>query len=174
VSLPVDAIAVDGDWIRHAPPGSDLLGRSATPGDGRWQRGETVAALYLADTAETATAEWYRLLAEHGFYPEDYRPFDYHRWRLALNLADLSDTSRLRAVGLDQPWPGRRTWPEFQDIGERLWRDGWPGLIAPSAARPASLIACVFIASEWPPNGCQPLEATTNDRVHPPPRGMTT
>lgn len=111
---------------------------------------------------------------EHGFYPEDYRPFELHRWRLALKLANLSDSGRLRAVGLDQPRPGRRTWPEFQDLGERLWRDGWPGLIAPSAARPASLIACVFIASEWPPNGCQPLEATTNDRVPPPPRGMTT
>jgi RES domain-containing protein len=174
VSLPVEAVAIDGDWIRHAPPGSDLLGRSATPSDGRWQHGDTVSALYLADSAETATAEWYRLLAEHGFYPEDYRPFDYHRWHLALDLGDLSDRSRLRAVGLDQPRPGRRTWPKFQDVGEQLWRDGWLGLIAPSAARPESLIACVFIADDWPPTGSQPLEAITNDRVPPPPRGMTT
>ena len=127
MSLTVDAIAVDGDWIRHAPPASDLLGRSAIPGDGRWQRGETVAALYLADSAETATAEWYRLLAEHGFYPEDYRPFDYHRWRLALNLADLSDTSRLRAVVSTAPGqadePGRNFRTSANGFGETAGPD---------------------------------------------------
>ena len=47
---------------------------------------------------------------------------------------------------LDQPRPGRRTWPEFQGVGEQLC-ETLPGLIAPSAARPASLIACVFIAA---------------------------
>ena len=30
-------------------------------------------------------------------------------------------------------------------------------------------IAYVFIAGEWPPNGCQPLESSTSDRVPPPP-----
>ena len=75
--LSVQARAVDGVWIRHAPGHSDLLGRSATPTDGRWQRADVTPALYLADSPETATAEWYRSLAERGFYPEDYLPFDH-------------------------------------------------------------------------------------------------
>jgi RES domain-containing protein len=76
VPVPVKARAVDGVWIRHAPGHSDLLGGAATPTDGRWQRANVTPALYLADSPETATAEWYRSLAERGFYPEDYLPFD--------------------------------------------------------------------------------------------------
>ena len=50
--------AVEGTWIRHVPHGADLLGRADAPSDGRWQRGDVVRALYLADTVTTATAEW--------------------------------------------------------------------------------------------------------------------
>jgi hypothetical protein len=53
----VEAIRVRGEWIRHAPHHSDLLGRSATPTEGRWQHAN-IGALYLADTPETAAAEW--------------------------------------------------------------------------------------------------------------------
>ena len=75
--LPVHARAVKGEWIRHVPHGADLLGRADTPADGRWQRGETIPALYLADTTETATAEWYRALAEWGLSPQDHVPYDH-------------------------------------------------------------------------------------------------
>lgn len=173
MSLSVAPRAVDGVWVRHVPHGAQLLGRASTPADGRWQRGEVVAALYLADSAETATAEWYRSLAERGFSPQDYLPYDHHRWRLALQVADLSDGDRLATVGLDLPRPSRRTWPAFQRVGEQLWREGWAGLIAPSAARPGSLVVGAFINS-WPPPGCQPLEAQIVEAVPPPPRGMTT
>jgi RES domain-containing protein len=74
VPLPVKARAVDGVWIRHAPGHSELLGRAATPSDGRWQRADVTSALYLADSPETATAEWYRSLAERGFYPRGLSP----------------------------------------------------------------------------------------------------
>lgn len=143
------------------------------PTDGRWQRGDVVTALYLADSAETATAEWYRSLAERGFSPQDYLPYDHHRWRVELELADLSDVGRLATVGLDLPLPSRRTWPAFQRVGEQLWREGWPGLLAPSASRPGSLVVSVFITS-WPPSGCRPLDTRTVEAVPPPPRGMTT
>jgi RES domain-containing protein len=174
VALPVKPRAVDGVWIRHAPGDSDLLGRSAIPSDGRWQRASVTSALYLADARETATAEWYRSLAERGFYPEDYLPFDHHRWQVSLEFADLSSPADLNEVALPQPTPDRRSWPAFQAVGEQLFAGGWPGLIAPSAARPGALIICIFTPAAWPPPGCTPLDAILNDRVPPPPRGMTT
>jgi RES domain-containing protein len=142
------------------PHRADLLGRASTPSDGRWQRGDVVPALYLADTAQTATAEWYRSLAEWGLSPQDHIPYDHHRWRLHLELADLSDLEQLLNVGLEAPRPSRQTWPSYQRVGAWLWREGWAGLIAPSAAHPGSLVACVF-ATDWPPAGCTPLDTTT-------------
>ncbi len=165
--LPVRPRAIEGTWIRHVPHRASLLGRSSTPSDGRWQRGEVVPALYLADTADTATAEWYRSLAEWGFSPQDHVPYDHHHWCVELELADLSDTERLHDVMLQAPRPSRLTWPAYQRVGEQLWREGWAGLIAPSAARPGSLIVCVF-ASAWPPAGCTPLDASTIETVPPP------
>lgn len=173
MSLPVDVRAVGGTWVRHVPHGADLLGRAGSPADGRWQRGEIVPGLYLADTLETATAEWYRSLAEWGLSPQDHVPYDHHEWRLDLQLADLSDLERLREAGLSAPSPDRRTWSAFQRVGEQLWQDGWAGLIAPSAARTGSLVVCVF-ADLWPPAGCAPLRASAVTVIPPPPRGMRT
>ena len=79
--MDVDAIAIRGEWIRHAPHRSALLGRPLEPSDGRWQRGDIVRALYVADEPDTAVAG-YRF------------------------------GSRAR------PRPGRRTWPQFQAVGE--------------------------------------------------------
>jgi len=121
----------------------------------------------------TATAEWYRSLAEWGLSPQDHVPYDHHRWRLELELADLSDAERLHDVMLQTPRPGRHTWPAYQRVGEQLWREGWAGLTAPSAAHPGSLIACVF-TDAWPPTGCTPVGASTVEKIPPPPRGMTT
>jgi RES domain-containing protein len=171
--LPVGPRAVEGTWIRHVPHGADLLGRADTPSDGRWQRGDVVRALYLADTVATATSEWYRSLAEWGLSPQDHIPYDHHRWRLDLELADLSDLEQLASVGLEAPRPSRRTWTAYQAVGERLWGEEWAGLIAPSAAHPGSLVICLF-AADWPPSGCVPLDASTVDTIPPPPRGMTT
>jgi RES domain-containing protein len=173
VSLSVSARSVKGAWIRHVPHKADLLGRASTPTDGRWQRGSTVGGLYLADTPDTATAEWYRVLAELGLSPQENVPYDQHRWRVNLELADLSDAERLCAVDLDMPRPSRRTWQPYQQVGEQLWREGWTGLIAPSAARPESLIVCVFTHT-WAPGKCTPLDASTVSAVPPRPRGLTT
>lgn len=172
--LPVRPRTVEGTWIRHVPHGADLLGRANPPSDGRWQRGEIVPALYLADTTQTATAEWYRSLAEWGLSPQDHVPYDHHRWHLQLDLADLSDIDLLHGVALDRPRPSRNTWPAYQQVGEQLWHEGWAGLIAPSAAHPGSLITCVFASSDWPPSGCLPLDASTIKAIPPPPPGMTT
>jgi RES domain-containing protein len=159
VALDVNATSVAGEWVRHAPHRSSLLGRAAEPADGRWQHGDVVRGLYLADEAATATAEWYRFLAERGLPPARAIPHDHHIWRIDAQLADLSGPERLAAVGLPPPRPSRRTWPPSQGVGDALWRAGWAGLVAPSAARPASVIICVFDHGFWPPTGCQPLRS---------------
>jgi hypothetical protein len=43
--MDVDTVAVDGEWIRHAPHRSSLLGRASEATDGRWQQGDVVRAL---------------------------------------------------------------------------------------------------------------------------------
>jgi RES domain-containing protein len=114
------------------------------PPDGRWQRGEVIDALYLADSEETAWAEWYRHLAELGVPPTEQMPRRIRLWEVDVRVGNLSTESRLRRAGLQIPTPGRRTWPAYQAVGEQLWREGWAGLIAPSAARPRGRILCLF------------------------------
>ena len=109
-----------------------------------------------------------------GCRPGRAVPHDHHVWRLDVELADLSTAERLERVGLGLPGPGRRTWPPFQAVGEQLWREGWAGVVAPSAARPAARIASVFDRGGWPPEGCQPLRAIRITYVPVPPTGMTT
>lgn len=173
MALRVDAVHVSGEWIRHAPHRSDLLGRSVEPTDGRWQRGEIVRGLYLADEPATAVAEWYRWFAERGLPPAHAIPHDHHVWQLDLELADLRSVARLAKLALELPAPGRATWPPYQDVGETLWREGWAGLITRSAARPEAFVVCV-IADDWPPAGCVPKRIVEVDEVPPPPTGMTT
>jgi RES domain-containing protein len=103
VALDVDATYVAGEWVRHAPHRSSLLGRATVATDGRWQRATVVRALYLADGPATATAEWYRFLAERGLPPARAIPHDHHIWRIDAELADLSSAERLAAVGLPLP-----------------------------------------------------------------------
>jgi RES domain-containing protein len=173
MSLAVDRIAVRGEWIRHAPHRSALLGRAERLTDKRWQRDEVVRALYLADEPETAVAEWYRFLAERGMWPRCAVPHDHHRWEISIEVADLSTPDRLAAVDLVAPEPSRRGWRSFQAVGEQLWRAGWKGLLAPSAARPGAKIMCVF-SDEWPPEGCFPVAVDEILDVPVPPTGMTT
>jgi RES domain-containing protein len=172
VTRSVEPIAVHGEWVRHAPHRAALLGRSRIPTSGRWQRAGAVLGLYLADD-QTAVAEWYRWLAERAMPPARAIPHDHHRWHVELDVADLSTAERLAEVGLPAPQPSQGSWPAFQTVGERLLREGWRGVLAPSAARPGSLMLCVF-CTRWPPAGCAPVDAQEIGDVPPPPVGMTT
>ena len=146
MALDVDAVDAAGEWLRHIPHSAHVRSRPLPPGDNRWQRGAVVDALYLARDVETLWAEWHRHLAERGLPPARQLPRDLWRFRVpSLEVADLSDEERLARAGVPPPTPGRKTWPPYQRVGETLWHEGWPGLLAPSAARPTGLVLCLFI-----------------------------
>jgi hypothetical protein len=49
----IEATHVSGTWWRHTPAGADVLRQPADAPDMRWQHGEIVEGLYLADSPET-------------------------------------------------------------------------------------------------------------------------
>lgn len=133
-----------------------------------------IDALYVADEPDTAWAEWYRLLAELGVPPARSLPRDLWRAEIDVEVADLSDEARLEAVGLELPRPHRSQWSAFQAIGEQLYADGWPGLLAPSAARPDGLVLCLFRPEVRIPGVEFLPPPQRHDQPPVPPRGMRT
>jgi hypothetical protein len=178
VALDVDAVAIrQRRWWRHTVHGADPLARRLPPPDNRWQRGSIVEALYLASDEATVWAEWYRHLAETGIPPNQQMPRNLWTWSVepGLEVADLRSAERLRRVGLALPRPGRKTWRPYQEVGETLWHEGWPGLLAPSAARPQDgLVLCLFRGAARIV-GARPVSPPRVVRDPPaPPAGMTT
>lgn len=173
--LDIDPTTVKGSWVRHVPAGVDPARRPDPPADSRWQRGRIIDALYLADSASCAWAEWYRHLAEASVPPNFALPRDLWRYQVqSLEVADLSDSDRLARVGLPSPLPGRHSWASFQAVGEQLHNEGWQGLLAPSAARPTNCVLVVFL-----PEGTLPVELMTAGYTRiaeppAPPTGMQT
>ncbi len=86
----VPAIAVRGRWLKHAYAGSPALPEREPPPDSRWQRGEVVDAIYLADSEDTVWAEWYRHLAERAIPPLAQMPRELWAWEVDVEVADLS------------------------------------------------------------------------------------
>lgn len=143
--MDVETTSISGIWWRHIPGGGDVHYEPDPPADSRWQRGDVVDALYLADSEDTAWAEWYRALAETGLPPQQALPRDLWRWEISLpNVADLSTPEKLGQVGLPRPTPARNQWPAFQQLGEALYTDGCPAVLSPSAARPDAQVLCLF------------------------------
>ncbi len=170
-----ERIDVAGTWWRQIPGGGDVHYRPEHAADGRWQRGSVVEALYFADEPDTAWAEWYRFLAEAAIPPQAALPRDLWCWNVdAHAVADLSDEGRLERAGLPVPAPGRALWPAFQAVGEAVYADGYAGLIAPSAARPANLILCLFREQRIVP-GTEPAPPPEHHEFPPlVPTGLTT
>jgi RES domain-containing protein len=173
VPLDVDPAPVGGVWFRHVPAGGAPLFRAERPADGRWQRGEIVEGLYLADSEQTAWAEWYRALAELALAPMRQLLRDLWRFEVDVDrVADLSSPARLGRVRLDNAVPDRRQWPAFQSVGESLFVEGWAGVLYAAAARPAALALCLFRTSDRLP-GVRPLPPPErNDEPPAPPRGL--
>jgi hypothetical protein len=169
LALDVDRVRVDGIWYRHLPHRGKVWWWSEPAPDGRWQRGSEVAGFYLADSDETAWAEWHRQIEELALRHEDQLPRDLWRLRVAVDaIADLRSKEQLARVGLPRPTPQRREWPAFQAVGERLRNEGWRGLRAPSAARPDGEILCLFRDAEKI-DGVRPLPPPAIHK-YPPPR----
>jgi RES domain-containing protein len=168
VPLEVAAIAVRGRWVKHTYPRSPPLPERDPPPDNRWQRGDVVDALYLADSEQTAWAEWYRHLAERAIPPLAQMPRALWTWEVDVEVADLSSTEHLSTVGLLPPAPGQLSWPAFQEVGEQLSHVGWPGLLAPSAARPVGQVLCLF-RGEHGVHGATPLSPPREIADPPPP-----
>jgi RES domain-containing protein len=175
VASAVERVSVAGSWWRQTPHGSDPLWLASPPSNGRWQRGETVAAIYLADEEATAWAEWYRGLAEIALPPTHGMPRDLWRWTIAVgDIADLSTADKLAKLDLPVPRPGRRTWAPFQAVGERLRSEGHRGVLYPSAARPDHKALCLF-RDDIVVTGAEPVRPPTTYRDPPaPPTGMRT
>lgn len=172
--LDVTAVAVRGRWLKHTYPGSQALPERDPPPDNRWQRGAVVDALYLADSEETAWAEWYRHLAELAIAPLAQMPRELWTWDVDVEVADLATSDRLAAAGLAQPTPGRNSWPAYQRVGEQLSREGWAGLIAPSAARPDGRVLRLF-RDDRGVHGATPLPPPRLiSEPPPPPTGLQT
>lgn len=174
MALDVAAVALRGRWVKHTRTGSPPLPERDPPPDNRWQRGEIVDALYLADSEETAWAEWYRHLAERAIPPLAQMPRELWTWELNVEVADLGSNDRLAAVGLPPPSPGRESWPAYQKIGERLSAEGWTGLIAPSAARPSGRVLCLFRGEQGVPGATSLSLARRVSEPPPPPTGLHT
>jgi RES domain-containing protein len=146
------------------------------PASSRWQRGHVVGAVYLADSPQTAWAEWYRHLAERAIPPMQTLPRELWRWHVHLErVANMRTAEALAACELPMPRPSHADWRPFQRVGEALHRAGWPALVAPSAARPSGLVLCVFRPGTHRPAGIEPIPPGERvDEPPAPPRGMTT
>jgi RES domain-containing protein len=174
VALSVAVVTVRGRWVKHTYPGSSPLPKRDPPPDNRWQRGDIVDALYLADTEDTAWAEWYRHLAERMIPPLAQMPRELWTWKVDTEVADLSTLEKLAALGLQAPSPDRREWGAYQRVGERLAKEGWAGLLAPSAARPDGKILCLFRGEHGVRAANPLLPARRVDEPPPPPTGLRT
>lgn len=170
-----DAVALAGRWWRQVPHGRDPLARPEPPKDGRWQRGEIVDALYLADSEETALAEWYRFIAELALPPDRALPIDLWKIEVALErVADLTSAESLSAAGLSLPSPTRRGWPAYQRVGERLAAEGFDAVLAPSAAHEGGRALCVFVREGWLDHVRTVGRPRSHDAAPAPPRGLRT
>ena len=142
--------------------------------DGRWQRGEQLAGLYLAQDTDTVWAEWYRALAELGEPPDERLPRDLWRFSLRLeHVADLSQRRSLRALGLPEPRPDRANGRRSRMPGTARPRRR-RGVLFRSSARPTGLCVCVF-ATEHGFAGVRRRRKPERIVAAPaPPRGMRT
>jgi RES domain-containing protein len=167
--------SISGVWWRHLPHQGNPLQHADPPADGRWQRGDTVGALYFAQEDQTAWEEWHRGLAERGVPPEMGLPRDLWRYEIRLNDAiDLSTDEALEEHELQRPRPTQRQWPAFQHVGERLWKAGANAILYESAAHPDNLALCVFVTDESIA-GLRPIPPPQvfNDPPPAPPRTQT-
>jgi RES domain-containing protein len=152
------SIRITGTWWRIGRARSDPLTWTEEPADGRWQRGEIVRALYLAESPETAWAEWFRHSAELGVPPQMRLPRDLWRFEVDLDgVADLTARGVLAGHQIGGLSPSRRQWPATQLIGEAYWQSGSRAVVAPSAAHDGGRVLAVFRTKKGAIAGLKPI-----------------
>jgi len=103
-------------------------------------------------------------------------PSDLWRWQVDVErVADLSAViDWLRLVLRHLSRPSGSGHPAFQAIGERLWNEGFRGILAPSAARPNKRVLCLFREADDIDAVTSLRPPMTYRRAPAPPTGMTT
>lgn len=130
---------------------------------------------YLADTEDTAWAEWYRHTSEQGAPPASRMPRD--TWRVDVDVSDIADLTKpgvLANHGITELHPTRRQWPLTQPVGEAYFHDGWRGLLAPSAAHVGGQVLAIFRPLPALPGLTPVPPANHYDELPPLPTGLRT
>ena len=134
-----------------------------------------VRGFYLADTEDTAWAEWYRHTSEQGAPPASRMPRD--TWKIAVDVTDIADLAEpgvLAKHSITGLRPTRRQWPLTQPVGAAYYRDGCRGVLAPSAAHVGGQVLAIFRPLPALP-GLRPVPpANHHDDLPPLPTGLRT
>jgi RES domain-containing protein len=173
---------VSGIWVRYtslARRRTERRQAAQVPAPGRWQPAGARRVYLadsedtLADSEDTAWAEFYRALAERGQSPQDEMPCEVIRVRVELErVADLRTEKARRALGLPRIRPTRTQWPAFQVVGAQLLTADAEGVLYASAARTRSLCLCVYEAGlDRLSLEAEPVRVVAPP---PPPRGLRT
>jgi len=99
-----------------------------------------------------------------GVPPAQRLPAD--TWRLRVHVSDigdLTDPATLATHGIRELRPTRRQWPRTQLIGEAYYREGYRGILTPSAAHAPGRVLTIF----------RPLPKVPGVRAVPPPNHYT-
>jgi RES domain-containing protein len=129
------------------PAGVDPLRTRPRATPGRFHRPGEIA-LYLADRAETAWAEWYRALAERAVEPDEDLPRDLCQIAVSLGeVVDLSTAATRQRAGLPARMrPAASQWSVFQHFATDVRAQGAQGILYASSARARSLCLGVLEA----------------------------
>jgi len=134
-----------------------------------------VRGLYLADSEDTAWAEWLRATAEQGAPPASRLPRAMCPLEVDLDgIADLTRPRQLTRLGLGTMRPTQAQWADTQPVGERLWRDGAAGILSPSAAHEGHTVLTVFRTGPDVPGVVEANPVTVHDVIPRIPTGLRT
>ena len=134
-----------------------------------------VRGLYLADSEDTAWAEWLRATAEQGAPPASRLPRAMCPLEVDLDgIADLTRPRQLTRLGLGTMRPTQAQWADTQPVGERLWRDGAAGILSPSAAHEGHTVLTVFRPGPDMPGVVEANPVTVHDVIPRIPTGLRT
>ena len=89
-------------------------------------------------------------------------------------IVDLTSRRRRARLGLGPMRPTQAHWAATQPIGERLWRDGAAGILAPSAAHEGHAVLAVFRTGPDVPGVIQVIPVTIHDAIPRIPTGLRT